>query len=310
MAKINHFLDLRHLKREQLRAILDRAHHLKKGRQDLMKGQRDGDATLSGHVLAMIFEKSSTRTRISFDMAMCQLGGSSILLNGSDMQLGRGETIEDTAKVLSRYVDAIMLRSKKHQTLLDLANAAEIPVINGLTNLTHPCQIVADLMTYEEHAGPIEQASLTWVGDGNNVANSFIEAAGIFGFRLNLACPISLGPDKTVMDWANANGANIHIMKDPVKAVKGAKAVVTDTWVSMGDKHGAAKKQMLAPFQVTENLMSQADKGAIFMHCLPAHRGQEMTAAVIDGDASVVFDEAENRVYAQKAILEWCFGKI
>jgi ornithine carbamoyltransferase len=259
-------------------------------------------------VLAMIFEKPSTRTRVSFDVAMCQLGGQTLSLSHTDMQLGRGESIADTACVMSRYVDAIMIRAKSHATVLELARHATIPVINGLTDKSHPCQVMADIMTFEEKKGPIKGRTIAWVGDGNNVAVSFIHAAVRFGFELRLACPEALRPDPAVVDWVKREKGEVSISDDARKAVRGAECVVTDTWVSMGDTDGARRKKLLAPFAVDAALMRQAEPGAIFMHCLPAYRGHEVAADVIDGPQSAVLDEAENRLHAQKAILAWCLG--
>jgi ornithine carbamoyltransferase len=259
-------------------------------------------------VLILIFEKPSTRTRVSFDIAMRQLGGSTLALNHTDLQLGRGESIADTARVLSRYGDAIMIRANSHDTLLELAEHASIPVINGLTDKTHPCQIMADIMTFEEHLGPIKGRTVAWVGDGNNVAVSWMHAAARFGFNLRLACPEELMPSKTYLDWAKKEKADISIGIDPVKAVKGADCVVTDTWVSMGDKDATRRKQILKPYAVTDALMAKAAKDAIFMHCLPAYRGHEVSESVLEGPQSVIFDEAENRLHAQKGVLAWCFG--
>jgi ornithine carbamoyltransferase len=259
-------------------------------------------------VLVMIFEKPSTRTRISFDVAMRQLGGQSLSLNNSDLQLGRGESIADTARVLSRYVDAIMIRANEHATLLELARYATIPVINGLTDKSHPCQVIADIMTFEECKGPIKGRTIAWVGDCNNVAVSWMHAAVRFGFELRVACPEELRPGAGVVDWVKREKGAVSLGNDALKAVRGADCVVTDTWVSMGDTDGAHRKKILAPFGVDAALMSAAARGAIFMHCLPAYRGREVTAEVIDGPQSVVFDEAENRLHAQKAILAWCLG--
>jgi ornithine carbamoyltransferase len=256
----------------------------------------------------MIFEKPSTRTRISFDVAMRQLGGQSLSLNNSDLQLGRGESIADTARVLSRYVDAIMIRANEHATLLELARYATVPVINGLTDESHPCQVIADIMTFEERKGPIKGRTIAWVGDCNNVAVSWMHAAVRFGFELRVACPEELRPEAGVVDWVKREKGAVSLGNDALKAVRGADCVVTDTWVSMGDTDGAHRKKILAPFGVDAALMSAAARGAIFMHCLPAYRGREVTADVIDGPQSVVFDEAENRLHAQKAILAWCLG--
>jgi ornithine carbamoyltransferase len=259
-------------------------------------------------VLVLIFEKPSTRTRVSFDVAMRQLGGQTIALNNTDLQLGRGESIADTARVLSRYADAIMIRANSHVTLTDLAKHSAVPVINGLTDKTHPCQIMADVMTFEESIGPIKGRSVAWVGDGNNVAASWMHAAARFGFELRVACPDELRPSDDVVDWVRREKADVTIMDDPVKAVRGVDCIVTDTWVSMGQTDAARRKQLLKPYAVDGALMAKAAKGAIFMHCLPAYRGNEVTESVLEGPQSVVFDEAENRLHAQKAILAWCLG--
>jgi ornithine carbamoyltransferase len=258
----------------------------------------------------MIFEKPSTRTRVSFDVAMRQLGGETLLLNGSDTQLGRGETIADTARVLSRYVDAIMIRTSDHSNLTELAEYATVPVINGLTDRSHPCQLMADILTFEEHKGPIKGRKVAWVGDGNNMVTSWIHAATQLNFELAIACPDEFTPDAEALDWARAKGAKISISTDPYEAVDGADAVNADTWVSMGmeDERAKHRHNLLAPFQVNSRLMAAARKDAIFMHCLPAHRDEEVTGDVIDGPQSVVFDEAENRLHAQKGVLAWCFS--
>jgi ornithine carbamoyltransferase len=256
----------------------------------------------------MIFEKPSTRTRVSFDLAMRQLGGQTLALNNTDLQIGRGEPISDTAKVLSRYVDAIMIRANKHETLLELAQHATIPVINGLTDKTHPCQIVADIMTFEERKGSIKGRKVAWAGDGNNVAASWIHAAARLEFNLTLACPPQLNPENAVLQWAKREGADIELTDDPVVAARGADCIVTDTWVSMGQEDAPRRKQLLGPYAVNDALMKHATDDAIFMHCLPAYRGHEVSASVIDGPQSVVWDEAENRLHAQKAILAWCLG--
>ncbi len=286
--------------------MVDLAHRMKAaGRNRLPDGVRP---LTDGETLALLFEKPSTRTRVSFDLAMRQLGGQTLVLNKSDIQLARGETISDTARVLSRFVDAIMLRTGPHAFLLELAENATRPVINGLTDHSHPCQILADVMTFEAHRGNIAGRTIAWVGDGNNVAVSWIQAAAKFGFSLRLACPASLQPPEEEIARAQEEGANITLGEDPHVAVSGADAVVTDTWVSMGDANAAEKRALLAPYQVTPELMAKAAADAIFLHCLPAHRGEEVTAEVIDGPRSVVFDEAENRLHAQKAILAWCFA--
>ncbi|HEX2840925.1 ornithine carbamoyltransferase [Hyphomicrobium sp.] len=303
---IRHFLDLDEIDGKTLRRIIDAAHAMKKaGKRVPVKLRPKG---IEDDVLVLIFEKPSTRTRVSFDVAMRQLGGQTIMLNQNDLQLGRGESISDTARVLSRYADAIMIRANSHQTLLDLAKHATIPVINGLTDKTHPCQIMADIMTFEEHVGPIKGCSVAWVGDGNNVAASWMQAAVKFGFELRVACPEALRPKDEIVDWVRREKANVTITSDPEKAVRGVDCIVTDTWVSMGDTDGARRKQLLKPYAVDAALMAKAAKGAIFMHCLPAYRGNEVTEDVLEGPQSVVFDEAENRLHAQKAILAWCLG--
>jgi ornithine carbamoyltransferase len=299
-----HFLDLRDFSGAELRALLTEAARYKRTRAAARP------KLLAGKTLAMIFEKPSTRTRLSFEVAMRELGGDAIVLSPRDMQIGRGETIADTANVLSRYVQAIMLRTDCAAKLHELAAHASVPVINGLTELSHPCQIMADVLTFEEHRGPIAGQVVAWLGDGNNVAASWIEAAALFGFTLRLGCPAAFAPDPAVLSWAQARGADVTVMADPAAAVAGARCVVTDTWISMADSEheAAARGVAMAPYQVTAALMRQAASDAIFMHCLPAHRGEEVTAEVIDGPASVVFDEAENRLHAQKAILAWCLG--
>lgn len=301
-----HFLDLDAIDDKTLRRILDAAHDMKKaGKRTPAKFRPKG---IEDQVLVMIFEKPSTRTRVSFDVAMRQLGGQSIVLNQDDLQLGRGESIADTARVLSRYADAIMIRANSHKTLEDLAKYATIPVINGLTDKTHPCQVMADIQTFEEHLGPIKGRRVAWVGDGNNVAASWMHAAAKFGFSLALACPDELRPEADVMDWVKREKADVMLTNDPAKAVKGADCVVTDTWVSMGQTDATRRKQILKPYAVDAKLMAKAAKGAIFMHCLPAYRGHEVSEEVLEGPQSVVFDEAENRLHAQKAILAWCLG--
>ena len=301
-----HFVDISAIDAKALRRIIDTAHVMKKAGKRVpaaLKPKGIDDA-----VLVMIFEKPSTRTRVSFDIAMRQLGGSALALNHTDLQLGRGESVADTARVLSRYADGIMVRANSHTTLLDLADNATIPVINGLTDKSHPCQIMADIVTFEEHLGPIKGRTIAWVGDGNNVAVSWMHAAARFGFTLRLACPKSLYPDDEALDWARSEKAAIAFGDDPDKAVAGADCVVTDTWVSMGQSDASRRKKMLAPYAVDAKLMAKAAKGAIFMHCLPAYRGHEVSADVLEGPQSVVFDEAENRLHAQKAILAWCLG--
>ncbi len=306
MTPLKHFLSLADIPASELRAILDEAHRRKRARSGFPKGRLDADAPLSGETLAMIFEKSSTRTRFSFDMAMRQLGGTSITATSSDMQLGRGETVEDTAKVLSRFVDAVMLRANAHDTLTALARNASVPVINGLTDYNHPCQIMADLQTLEETGGDLSDMILTWVGDGNNVAVSFVNAAAKFGYRLRLSCPAGYTVPGQTVEAARQAGAKIETITDPLKACANADVVIADTWVSMGDMDADKRMSDLADYQVTDALMGAAGPSATFLHCLPAHRGEEVTASVIDGPQSRVFDEAENRLHAQKAIIAWC----
>ncbi len=298
-----HFLDLKDFSAAQLRALLTEAARLKRNRGK-------GSKPLAGKTLALIFEKPSTRTRVSFEVAMRELGGDVIVLLPKDMQIGRGETVADTANVLSRYVHGIMLRTDSAAKLHELAANASIPVINGLTERSHPCQIMADILTFEEHRGPIAGKTIAWVGDGNNVAHSWIEAAARFCFSLRLACPAGFQPKPEILAWAAAEKADVVVTEDQVAAVAGAACVVTDTWISMSDPEDESKLrlQAFAPYQVTAALMARAAKDAIFMHCLPAHRGEEVAAEVIDGPASVVFDEAENRLHAQKAILAWSLG--
>ena len=300
-----HFLDLWRLTPQDLRAIVDDAHARKAARAGWPKGRPDADAPAKDRVLAMIFEKNSTRTRFSFDAAMRQLGGSAIIANAGDMQLGRGEPVEDTARVLSRMVDAVMIRANSHEELERFARVAAVPVINGLTDRSHPCQILADVMTLEEHRGPIAGKTLAWVGDGNNVCASFIHAAPLLGFQLRIACPAAYHPD--LRDLARG-GEAVRMTDDPSEAVAGADAVITDTWVSMGDADYEARLAALEPYSVDEALMDRAAPDAVFLHCLPAHRGEEVTDAVLDGPRSLVWDEAENRIHAQKAVLAWCFA--
>ena len=304
-ATFRHFLDLSAVSAADIRTILDDARARK---HRLKSGAAAGEKPLAGKVLAMIFEKPSTRTRVSIDVGMRQLGGETVMLTGAEMQLGRSETIADTAKVLSRYVDAIMIRTTSHQRLLELTEHATVPVINGLTDDTHPCQIMADVMTFEEHRGPVKDRLFAWTGDGNNVLHSLMEASARFGFRLNIAVPEGSEPSQHFVDWSQANGGRVSIMRSAEAAVEGADCVVTDTWVSMGQEHRARGHNVFLPYQVNEELMAHAAKDALFMHCLPAHRGEEVTDEVIDGPHSVVFDEAENRLHAQKAVLAWCFG--
>ena len=299
---VRHFLDIDELDAGTLRSILGQASELKS------PGPKDRQPRLAGKTLAMIFDKPSTRTRVSFEVAIKALGGDAVVLNSKDMQLGRGETIADTARVLSRYVDAIMIRTDLHGKLLEMAEAATVPVINGLTDHSHPCQIMADVMTFEEHRGPIRDRTLAWVGDGNNVATSWVHAAQRFDFKLRLACPAELAPAPEVLAWAAERQARVQLFEDPREAVAGADALLTDVWVSMGDHESERRRRLLASYQVDAALMAAAEPEALFMHCLPAHRGEEVTAEVIDGARSVVFDQAENRLHAQKGILAWCLG--
>jgi len=296
---IRHFLDLIDVSSHELRAMIA-AGRAMKARPATKR------LALAGRTLAMIFDKPSTRTRVSFDVAMRQLGGGTIVLTGQEMQLGRGETIGDTARVLSRYVDAIMIRTLDHAALTELARNAGVPVINGLTRQSHPCQVLADVMTFEEHRGPIRGKTVAWTGDSNNVLASWMHAAERFEFQLRVATPAELAPKKPLLDWVKLSGAAIRIGSDPEEAVRDADCVVTDTWVSMGDRNGQRRHNLLKRYQVNAALMSRAKPDAVFMHCLPAHRGEEVTGEVIDGPQSIVLDEAENRMHAQKGILTWC----
>jgi ornithine carbamoyltransferase len=298
-----HFLSIDDFDYSELRGMLNAATSLKTRLKD-----GDRPKLLEDKVLAMIFERQSTRTRVSFDVGMRQLGGETIMLSGQEMQLSREETLEDTAKVMSRYVDAIMIRILSHADLLELAGGATVPVINGLTRRAHPCQIMADLMTFEEHRGNIKGAKVAWVGDSNNVLHSWVNAAELFGCQLTIATPEEYSPEKDLMEDIRRAGDAVRLIEDPREAVEGADLVITDTWVSMGDVDAAERRRVLKPYQVNTNLMGLAAKDALFMHCLPAHRGDEVTDDVIDGPQSVVFDEAENRLHAQKAILCWAFG--
>jgi len=302
---IRHFLDLSDVDAATIRLLLTHAARLKKERQN---GQYSDP--LKHKKLAMIFEKNSTRTRVSFEVGMTELGGHALSFNGNELQLGRGETVSDTAQVLSRYVDAIMLRCHSHDKLVELAKNSKVPVINGLTEYSHPCQILADILTFEENLGDISGKVIAWIGDGNNVSHSWMQAAALLGAELRIACPKELSPLPEVEKWARAKGAKLTIGNDPKAAAKGAHAVITDTWVSMGDPDAEAQMKLLAPFQVNAELMALADNEAIFLHCLPAHRGEEVTPEVIDGPQSRVFDEAENRLHVQKAILLWCLNVI
>lgn len=290
--------------------MIDQAAAMKQARAGRSKGAADDAQPLAGHMVALIFEKPSTRTRVSFDVGVRQMGGQSMVLSGSEMQLGHGETIADTARVLSRYVDLIMIRTFEEDVLLELAENATVPVINGLTNRTHPCQIMADILTYEEHRGPIAGKKVVWSGDGNNVCASMIHAAGQFGFDLTFTGPETLDPERVFIEEARAKGSKIEIVRDPARAVEGADLVVTDTWVSMHDSQTTKERRhnQLRPYQINAALMAQAKEDALFMHCLPAHRGEEVTNEVMDGPQSVIFDEAENRLHAQKAVMRWCLG--
>ena len=303
---IRHFLDLDKIPAKALHQIIDSAHEMKRAGKRVPEALRPNG--IEDAVLVMIFEKPSTRTRVSFDVGMRQLGGQTINLNHTDLQLGRGESTADTARVLSRYADVIMIRANDHETVEELAEHASIPVINGLTDKSHPCQVMADIMTFEENKGDIEGRIITYIGDGNNMANSWIHAAVQFGFELKIACPKELLPDKQILAWAGKNKGKVTITDSAAKAAQSADCIVTDTWVSMGQSGAERRKTLLKPFQVDDELMSKAAKDAIFMHCLPAYRGNEVTASVLDGPHSVVFDEAENRLHAQKAILAWCLA--
>jgi len=308
---MTHFLDINKTEPADLRQMIDTARAIKDARDGRPKGSADAEQPLDGHMVALIFEKPSTRTRVSFDVGVRQMGGQTMVLSGSDMQLGHGETIADTARVLSRYVDMIMIRTFEEATLLEMAEHASVPVINGLTNRSHPCQIMADIMTYEEHRGPIAGRKVVWSGDGNNVFASFAHAAGRLGFDLTFTGPAPLDPEMAFVEQARAEGARIEIERDPARAVKGADLVVTDTWVSMHDPQSARERRhnQLRGYQVNTALMAKAKPDALFMHCLPAHRDDEATSEVMDGPHSVIFDEAENRLHAQKAIMRWCLGK-
>ncbi len=300
MARPKHFLDLDQFDSATLRAILDRGLAFKQGRGEI--------EPLKGKTLVLIFEKPSTRTRVSFEVGMQELGGRVIVLEGDSCQIGRGESVADTARVLSRYVDAIMIRTDDPAKLTELAENATVPVINGLTDDSHPCQLMADVMTFEEHAGPITGRAVVWCGDGNNMATSWIQAAVRFNFTLKLACPELLMPDPKIVDWAKSEGGDITVSQDVEAMVAGADCVIADTWVSMGDDDAESRHNLLASYRVDQRLMNLAKPEALFMHCLPAHRGEEVTAEVIDGPRSVVWDEAENRLHAQKGILAWCMG--
>jgi ornithine carbamoyltransferase len=304
------FLDINKTDASDLHKILDQAKAMKTARSDMPKGTPDADMPLANHMVALIFEKPSTRTRVSFDVGVRQMGGQSMILTGSEMQLGHGETIADTARVLSRYVDMIMIRTFDENVLLEMAEYASVPVINGLTDRSHPCQIMADVMTYEEHYGSIKGKKVVWMGDGNNVCTSFLHAAGQFGFDLTFSGPSNLEPEPEAIGYARKNGSTVEIERNAQKAVEGADLIVTDTWLSMHDKQSARERRhnMLRPYQVNADLLAHAGDDAVFMHCLPAHREEEITSEVMDGPQSVVFDEAENRLHAQKAIMRHCLG--
>jgi ornithine carbamoyltransferase len=306
-ATVRHFLDLLKVSAADLREMLDASLAMKATR---VKGELSPNRPLAGKTLAMIFDRPSTRTRVSFEKAMRELGGDAMMLTGAEMQLGRGESFADTARVLSRYVDAIMIRILDHRAMEELARYATVPVINGLTKQSHPCQAMADIMTFEEHRGPIKGRKVAWSGDYNNVLSSWIDAAERFEFSLDIACPRELQPPAARIDSARAAGAKVTMSEDPYAAVDGAAAVVSDCWVSMGDEDEFRRHNLLAAYQVNGRLMKAAAKDAIFMHCLPAHRGEEVTDEVIDGPQSVVFDEAENRLHAQKGVLAWCLGAV
>ena len=305
-----HFLNLSDAGGDAIAAMISDAIDRKAARQGWPKGKADADAPLAGHTLGMIFEKNSTRTRASFEMAIKQLGGDSMFMASGQMQLGRGETIADTARVLSRYVDAIMIRTDDHAKIEELAYHATVPVINGLTDLSHPCQIVADLLTLVEHGKALPGLEVAWLGDGNNVLHSIIEAAGLMKFNVRIGVPQGYDCDASFIDAARAQGAQIMVTRDAMEAAAGADVIVTDTWVSMGQEHAHNKIAAMMPYQVDERLMAAAKPDAKFLHCLPAHRDEEVTGAVIDGPQSLIWDEAENRLHAQKSILLWCFGKL
>jgi len=305
---MNHFLDIHTTDADELRKIIDQAKTTKTARAGLPKAAPDAEQPLKDRMVALIFEKPSTRTRVSFDVGVRQMGGQTMVLSGSDMQLGHGETIADTARVLSRYVDMIMIRTFDESVLHEMAEYASVPVINGLTDRTHPCQIMADVLTYEEHRGSIKGKKVVWSGDGNNVCASFLHAAGQFGFDMVFTGPQQLDPEDEFVGLARSKGVSVSIERDPMKAVEGADLIVTDTWVSMHDAQSARERRhtLLRPYMVNRKLLKNAKDDVLFMHCLPAHRDEEATTAVMDGPHSVIFDEAENRLHAQKAIMRWC----
>jgi ornithine carbamoyltransferase len=308
MTELRHFLDLSDAGGDAIAAMIGDALDRKAARRNWPKGRPDTDKPLEGHVLAMVFEKNSTRTRVSFDVAIRQLGGAPLVLDAATSQLGRGETIADTARVLSRMADAIMVRTSDHAKIEEMARYATVPVINGLTDRSHPCQIVADLLTVVEHGKPLPGLEVAWLGDGNNVLHSIIEAAGLMKFNVRVGTPQGYDADESFITQARDRGARITQTRDPLEAASGADVVVTDTWVSMGQEHVHEKLAAMAPFQVNERLMAVAKPDARFLHCLPAHVGEEVSEGVFEGPQSLVFDEAENRIHAQKSILRWCFG--
>ncbi|WP_170761831.1 ornithine carbamoyltransferase [Ruegeria lacuscaerulensis] len=307
---MNHFLDIHKTDAAELRSMIDQANAMKQARLGRPKAALDDEQPLKDRMVALIFEKPSTRTRVSFDVGVRQMGGQTMVLSGKDMQLGHGETIADTARVLSRYVDMIMIRTFDETILTEMSEYSDVPVINGLTDRTHPCQIMADVLTFEEHRGPIAGKKVVWTGDGNNVCASFLHAAGQFGFDLTFTGPAQFDPEEEFMGFARQKGSKIVVERDPFKAVEGADLVVADTWVSMHDSQSAKERRhnLLRPYQVNTELMSHAKSDALFMHCLPAHREEEATSEVMDGPNSVIFDEAENRLHAQKAVMRWCLG--
>jgi ornithine carbamoyltransferase len=309
MSEAKHFLDLDQLSADKLREIMEQSKAMKKAIKENGVTPKH-EAPLAGKVLAMIFDKPSTRTRVSFDVGMRQLGGETLIIESSNSQLGRGETIADTARVLSRFVDAIMIRTTEHDRLVELAKYATVPVINGLTDDTHPCQIMADIMTYEEHRGSIKGKTITWLGDGNNVLHSLLQGAAQFGYNMNIGVPEGREPEARYVEYARKAGVTINMGSDAVTATKDSDCVITDTWISMGDDSVKDGHNLFAPYQVNDEMMAHAKSDAIFMHCLPAHRNEEVTDSVMDGPQSVVFDEAENRLHAQKGILAYCFGEI
>ncbi len=305
-----HFLSLSDAGADALAAMIGDALDRKALRKDWPKGRPDADVPLAGHMLGMIFEKNSTRTRVSFEMAMQQLGGNAIFMAAGQMQLGRGETVADTARVLSRYVDAILIRTDDHAKVEEMAHYASLPVINGLTDVSHPCQIVADLLTVIEHGKPLPGSEWAWLGDGNNVLSSILEAAGLMKFNVRVGCPQGYDPDPAFVAAARAAGSTVTITRNAAEAIAGADVVVTDTWVSMGQEHVHNKLAAMAPYQVNDTLIAQAKPDSVFLHCLPAHRGEEATDQVLDGPQSLIWEEAENRLHAQKSILRWVFGQI